>query len=256
MRFGVCCSPEQITTVAAAGFDFCELPARAVSPFEDDVAAAPALHAIAAAPIRPESFNVLVPADIPLCGPRADHATLRSYLQRAFGRMASLGATIAVLGSGAARRIPDDWPRGTALDQLADALSLAGDEAARAGIALALEHLNRQECNVFNTVGECAAFVRERGLSDVRLLADLYHVEVEHEPLAAVADAMPLVVHVHVAGGGRRSPDTPGYDYAGFMQVLRAAGYDARISAECGWENLAEQTPVALQFMREQWVKS
>ncbi len=256
MRFGVCCSPEQIMTVAEAGFDFCELPARAVLPFEDDATAAPALRAIAAQPIRPESFNVLVPADIPLCGPRADHAILRSYLQRAFGRMASLGATIAVLGSGAARRIPDDWPRDTALDQLADALTLAGEEAAHTGITLALEHLNRQECNVFNTVGECAAFVRERGLGDVRLLADLFHVEIEHEPLSAVAAAMPMVVHVHVAGGGRRSPDTPGYNYAGFMQVLRDAGYDARISAENSWDNLETQAPVALKFMREQWMKS
>ena len=64
---------------------------------------------------------------------------------------------------------------------------------------------------------------------------------------------MPRIVHVHVAGGGRHPPDTPGYDYAGFMHVLRNAGYDARISAECAWENLAEQAPVALAFMRARW---
>lgn len=253
MRFGVCTTPDQIEVVASAGFDFCELPARAVLPFDDDAAAAPALRAIAAARIRPESFNVLVPAEIPLCGPHADHDMLRAYLQRAFSRMASLGAAVVVLGSGAARRIPDGWLRERALDQLAEALTLAGEEASRCGITLALEHLNRQECNVFNTVGECAAFLRERGLQQVHLLADLYHIEVEREPLDAVAEAMPRIVHVHVAGGGRRSPDTPGYDYTGFMRVLRQAGYDARISAECTWENLAEQAPVALAFMRTQW---
>ncbi len=253
MRFGVCISADQIATVAAAGYDFCELPAQAVLPFEEDAAATPALRAIADAPIRPESFNVLVPGDIPLCGPRADLSVLRSYLRRAFSRMASLGAAIAVLGSGAARRIPDGWPRDRALDQLADAVALAGEEAASRGIVLALEHLNQQECNVLNTVGECAAFLRDRGLHDVSLLADLYHIEVEREPLDAVAAAMPRVVHVHVAGGGRRSPDTPGYDYAGFMRVLRAAGYNARISAECRWDNLAEQAPVALAFMKAQW---
>jgi hypothetical protein len=36
MRFGICVTPDQIATVAAAGFDFCELPARAVMPFDDD----------------------------------------------------------------------------------------------------------------------------------------------------------------------------------------------------------------------------
>ncbi|MDW8234129.1 MAG: sugar phosphate isomerase/epimerase family protein [Roseiflexaceae bacterium] len=253
MRFGICVAPEHIATVAAAGFDFCELPARAVMPFDDDDTAAPALRAITAASIRPESFNVLIPGNIPLCGPRADLEVLRSYLRRAFSRMASLGAAIAVLGSGVARRIPDGWPRERALDQIADAVALAGDEAGRYGITLALEHLNRQECNVLNTVGECAAFILERGLRDVRLLADLHHIEVEHEPLEVVANAMPQVVHVHVAGGGRQSPDTPGYDYAGFMRILRAAGYDARISAECNWNSLADQAPVALAFMKAQW---
>lgn len=253
MRFGVCTTPEQIATIAAAGFDFCELPARAVMPFDDDATALPALHDIAAAPIRPESFNVLVPGDIPLCGPHADLEALRSYLRRAFSRMASLGAVIAVLGSGAARRIPDGWPRDRALDQLADAVALAGEEASRCGITLALEHLNQQECNVLNTVGECAAFIQKYGLRDVRLLADLYHIEVEHEPLEVVANAMPQVVHVHVAGGGRQSPDAPGYDYAGFMRVLRHAGYDARISAECAWRNLEEQAPIVLAFMKAQW---
>ena len=253
MRFGVCTTPDQIDVVAAAGFDFCELPARTVMPFDDDAAAAPALRDIAASRIRPESFNILVPAEMPLCGPHADPDALRAYLQRAFSRMASLGAAIAVLGSGAARRIPDGWSRERALDQLADALALAGEEADRCGIALALEHLNCQESNVFNTIGECAMFLRDRGLPHVSLLADLYHIEIEREPLDAVAAAMPRIVHVHVAGGGRHPPDTPGYDYAGFMHVLRNAGYNARISAECAWENLAEQAPVALAFMRARW---
>ena len=256
MRFGVCTTPDPIEVVAAAGFDFCELPARAVMPFDDDAAAAPALRAIAAARIRPESFNALVPAEIPLCGPHADLDTLRAYLRRAFSRMAALGAAIAVLGSGAARRVPDGWSRERALDQLADALALAGEEADRCGITLALEHLNRQECNVFNTVGECATFLRDRRLHHVYLLADLYHIEIEREPLDAVAAAMPRIVHVHVAGGGRHPPDTPGYDYAGFMHVLRNAGYNARISAECAWENLAAQAPVALAFMRAQWTEN
>ena len=144
-------------------------------------------------------------------------------------------------------------PRAAALDQLSDALMLAGDEADRAGIALALEHLHRGECNVFNLVAEGHAFLRERGLSRVRLLADLYHLELEHEPLGAVAAAGPLLVHVHVADGGRTAPGNGGYDYAGFMRVLRQIGYDARISAECRWTDLASEAPAALAFMRAQW---
>lgn len=256
MRFGVCVGPDQIDIAAEAGYDFCELPARAVQPFEDDAAALPALRAIEAARIRPEAFNVLVPGELPLVGPTADLAALRTYLQRAFTRMVQLGGAVVVLGSGRARHIPADVPRAQALDQLADALALAGEEASRAGIELALEHLNKGESNVFNSVAESHAFIKERGLSTVRLLADLHHMELEQEDFATVVDAAPLLAHVHVADGERRHPGVGGYDYAGFMKALRAAGYDRRISAECRWENFPEQAAPALAFMREQWQAS
>jgi D-psicose/D-tagatose/L-ribulose 3-epimerase len=253
MRFGCCVIPDQIDILARAGYDFCELPARAVLPFEDDAAALPALRQIAAAPLHPEAFNVLVPAELPMVGPRADHDALRSYLRRAFGRMAQLGGVVVVLGSGAARRIPDVVPRAQALDQLAAALALAADEADRAGIALALEHLNQSETNVFTSLAECRAFVGERELAGLQLLADIYHLEVEQEPLAHVVAAGSLLAHVHVAGGGRRAPDVPGYDYAGFMAALHATGYDRRISAECGWDDLEAQAAASLAFMRHGW---
>src|SRR5687767_11464764 len=144
MRFGVCVkSVDEIQILADAGFDFCELPAASVLPFEDDDTAEPALRAFEAAPLRAEAFNILVPAKLPLTGPDVDLDAVRTYLQRAFARMVRLGGSAVVLGSGAARRIPDGWPREYGLDQLAVALEVAGEEAARAGIQLCLEHLNQ-----------------------------------------------------------------------------------------------------------------
>ena len=255
MRFGCCVARDQIDILARAGYDFCELPAAAVQPFENDAAALPALRALAAAPLRPEAFNVLVPAKLPLVGPLVDRDSLRAYLRRAFTRMVQLGGAVVVLGSGGARRIPENMPREQALDQLADSLALATDEASRAGIELALEHLNRGECNVFTTVAECQSFIERRGLTGLRLLADLHHLELEHEPLDNVIAAAPLLAHVHVADGGRRAPGLGGYDYAGFMATLREVEYDRRISAECQWEDLAAQAADALTFMRSQWVR-
>jgi sugar phosphate isomerase/epimerase len=254
MRFGCCVrTVEQISVLAHAGYDFCELPAAAVHPFEDEAAALPALSEIEAAPLRPESFNVLVPAQLPLAGPHADLDALRAYLRRAFPRMAQVGAALVVLGSGAARRIPDEIPRDRGLDQLADALSVASEEAGRAGLELALEPLNRSECNVFNTLAESQAFIQDRRLGSVRLVADLHHIEKESEPMRHVLDAGRLLAHVQVADGGRKAPGGGGYDFPGFMRVLREVGYDRRISAECRWDNLEAQAPGALAFMRGQW---
>jgi sugar phosphate isomerase/epimerase len=62
-----------------------------------------------------------------------------------------------------------------------------------------------------------------------------------------------MLAHVHVAGGGRNAPGVPGYDYDGFMEALRSAGYDGRISAECAWQDLEAQAAAALEFMRRAW---
>lgn len=254
MRFGVCVSTvEEVVTIAQAGFDFCELPARAVQPFAEEAAALPAMRVWGAAALPAEAFNLLVPGELPLCGPRANHAALRHYAQRAFSRMAQLGGQVAVLGSGAARHIPDGFPREAALDQLADAIAVLAEEAARNGIDLALEHLNRDESNVFTTLTEAHSFLAERGLGQARLLVDLYHLELEHEPFAHVLAALPLIAHVHVAGGGRGAPGVAGYDYTGFMAAIRQTGYNRRISAECRWDDLATQAEGALAFMRAQW---
>jgi sugar phosphate isomerase/epimerase len=253
MRFGCCVDVDQVSILAQAGYDFCELPAHTVRPLDDEPAALPALRAIAALPLRPESFNSLIPPDLRLVGPHVDREALRSYLRRTFGRMVQLGGAVVVLGSGGARHIPAGMPREQALDQLADSLALAAEEAGRAGIELALEHLNRGECNVFTTVAECQSFIEQRGLTGLRLLADLHHLELEHEPLDNVIAAAPLLAHVHVADGGRRAPGVGGYDYAGFLHALHSIGYDRRISAECSWEDLEAQAPGALAFMQSQW---
>lgn len=254
MRFGVCVSTvEEIEIIAHAGFDFCELPARAVLPFDQEAAVLPTLRALGSAPLPAESFNVLIPGELPLCGPRADHAALQTYVQRAFQRMAQLGGRIAVLGSGAARRVPDGFSRDIALDQLAESIALIADRAARHGIELALEHLNRGESNVFNSVAESQAFLVERGLVQARLLVDLHHMELEQESFADILTAAPLLAHVHVADGGRNAPGTGGYNYAGFMDAIHQTGYNRRISAECRWDDLAAQAAGALAFMRAAW---
>lgn len=251
MRYGCCANPDGIAAVAAAGFDYCELPARALLPREDDRAALASLNVLSRAPIALEAYNQLIPADLPIVGPQADHHALRDYLQRAFGRMAQLGGRVAVLGSGAARAIPDGWERAKGLEQLAEALKIAADESARVGVVLALEHLNSRECNVLNSVAECLSFIHKHSIDGVKVLADLYHLEVEHESSEVIAKAAPLLAHVHVAGGDRKSPARPGYDYAGFAEALRAIGYDARVSAECGWDNFEAEAPQALAVMRQ-----
>ncbi|MEM8534665.1 MAG: sugar phosphate isomerase/epimerase family protein [Chloroflexota bacterium] len=253
MKFGCCVAPEHMNILAEAGYDFCELPARAVQPFDDDTTALPTLRELANAPLRPEAFNLLIPPELPLAGLQADLDAIQTYLQCAFTRMVQLGGVVAVLGSGGARRLPDGMPRDQALRQLAETLKIAQEEAQRAGITLTIEHLNQQECNVLTSVAECRAFLQKHDLSGLRLIVDLHHLEVEAESLSIVSEVAPLLAHVHVAGGGRQTPQIPGYNYAGFMAALRNISYDQRISVECRWDDLATQAGETLAFMRSEW---
>lgn len=258
MRFGCCVRPEQIEVLANAGFDYCELPAKAVLPFESDTTVLPVLKALENAPLRPEAFNLLVPAELPLVGPNVDLAAVDVYLQRAFSRMAQVGAEVAVLGSGAARRIPENYPRERALDQLAIVLDKASELATQAGISLALEHLNRDECNVFTSLGECYSFIEEHSLNNLHLIADSYHLEKEQEPLAHVKEAAALLVHAHTAAGkARLAPGSDGSEFIfQFVQTLQEIGYNARISVECNWQDLETQAAFAQSFMRKTWEES
>ena len=115
--------------IAQAGFDYCELTAQTVLPFEDDQAALSALRALDAAALRPEAFNVLVPPQLPLVGPVRRPRCPTSLSTASLWPDGHAGRRRVVLGSGGARRIPEGMPREAALDQLADSLSLAADEA-------------------------------------------------------------------------------------------------------------------------------
>jgi sugar phosphate isomerase/epimerase len=248
MRLGCCVSPEQLPALAAAGGEYAEFAvARAVTG-GDEAAFARLLETVAESPVKPEAYNVLLPADLVVVGPAVDRARLEGYIATAFARIARLTdpGAIVVFGSGRARSIPEGFPRGAALDQLADFLGWLGPRATQHGITLAIEPLRRAESNVFNTLGEVAAFIAARGLTDVYLLADLYHMVEEGEPLSAIADHGDLIVHSHTADTGRLAPGTGDYPQAEFFARLRAHTRCDRCSIECTWRDFEHELTPAL----------
>lgn len=254
MEIGCCVAPEQALALAAAGGDFAELSiVRAVMGGGDDAAGAAFAHAqeaLGAAGLPVRAYNVLLPPDLPLVGPAAGRQELDTYLRTAFGRARQLGGRVVVCGSGRSRAIPAGVRRSAGLDQLAGALAHIATVAAEYDLVVALEPLRAAESNVFNTLGESAAFLRERGLSAVRLLADLYHMMEEREPLSALDGCADLLVHVHVADTDRRPPGQGGYPLAEFFRRLRRNGYTGACSIECRWADFAAEIGPSLAYVR------
>jgi len=254
MRFGCCAGPEMGEVLAQAGYDYIELSvSRHLQP-EMDSQEWDALHRdIEGQPLPVEVFNTFLPADLKVTGPSVDAERIGRYLKVALERAAGLGGEVIVFGSGGARGIPEGFPRKRAWQQLLDFVRRAGEEAARVGMLIAIEPLNRAECNVLTDLEEAVQLAREADHPQMRVLADLYHMVREAEPMARLLTAGEWIAHVHVADTDRRAPGSGSYPYPAFFAALRQIGYDGRCSIECRWEDLAAECAAALQFLRQGW---
>jgi sugar phosphate isomerase/epimerase len=123
--------------------------------------------------------------------------------------------------------------RESARSCLAEALDRLSAHAARYGVPLIYEPLNRYETNMANTVADGVALVESLESKNVVLLADLFHMNIEEVDIAAALRAGGRRIgHVHFVDSNRRPPGCGHIDYRPIAEALRAIGYDRYASAE------------------------
>lgn len=138
----------------------------------------------------------------------------------------------AIIGSMQGRCDPG-IPREQALGWIGDALEVLAERAEGEGVPLLLEPLNRYETNLFNTLSYTAVFLRGLKTRNVKLLADLFHMNIEEVSLPdAIRSAGPLIGHVHFADSNRRAVGFGHTDIAPVAAALREIRYDGYVSAE------------------------
>jgi len=252
MRFGCCVPRGRIVTAQRIGFDYVELKVtESLIPLKTDVKWGPVREEIARHNIPVEATNVFFPRDWPLIGERRDWAATTNYMEKAIERAHQLGVRVMVFGSGAARSVPKGFPLEQAQTQLREVLLLAGDVAGRYGIIIAIEPLRRAETNQINRVSEALALARSLQHPHVRVVADLWHMYEENEPLSDILETKDYLAHVHVADSGRRAPGTGSFDYDTFFAHLRTIGYTGRVSIECKWSDFEQESHCALAYLRD-----
>lgn len=235
MRFGICTPPENIGALAKLGYDYLEC---AIAPLGTMEAAAFGLirDVVADSPLRCEAGNLFLPGTCRITGDAADFDGAADHLRRAIPRFAALGGQVAVFGSGGARRVPDGFPMDRAFDQLAEFCRIAGGICADNGVRVAIEPLNRGECNIIVSVSEAVDLAEAANHPAVGVLADWYHIMVEGEGVSGIERAGARLWHCHIARpDGRRYPkpgDPAEAGYAEFFGALKKIGYDARVSVE------------------------
>lgn len=130
-------------------------------------------------------------------------------------------------------RAGDGASREQALDWLAAELRELSARAEGHGQCLLYEPLNRYETNLFNRLSDAGAFLDERGLESVKLLADLFHMNLEEADLAAALRANgPKIGHVHFADSNRRAMGCGHTAIGPIAAALNDIGFDGCVSAE------------------------
>ncbi|MFO0871415.1 MAG: sugar phosphate isomerase/epimerase family protein [Pirellulales bacterium] len=138
----------------------------------------------------------------------------------------------AIIGSMQGRS-GDGVDRGTARSYLAEALEVLGEHARTYGVPLLYEPLNRYETDQVNRVADGVELLERLSTRNVRLLCDLFHMNIEEADLpTALRLAGPLVGHVHFVDSNRRPVGLGHLDVGSALHALREIGYEGYLSAE------------------------
>ncbi|TWT52373.1 sugar phosphate isomerase/epimerase family protein [Allorhodopirellula solitaria] len=138
----------------------------------------------------------------------------------------------AIIGSMQGRHGGEVSPE-QALDYLAESLEELAAHAATFQLPLIYEPLNRYETNLINTVSDGVAFLDRLQSDNVKLLADLFHMNIEEANVAeAIVAGAGHIGHVHLVDSNRRAAGLAHMDYSPIAAALRAINYDGYLCAE------------------------
>jgi len=123
--------------------------------------------------------------------------------------------------------------REQALEWLAEALEQLGPRAHAQGVPFLYEFLNRYETNLFTNVSSALEFLKPLRTQNVKLLCDLFHMNIEEADIpAALRLAGDKVGHVHFADSNRRAIGLGHIDMPPVIAALKDIGYAGYLSAE------------------------
>jgi D-psicose/D-tagatose/L-ribulose 3-epimerase len=127
-----------------------------------------------------------------------------------------------------------------------------GEHAAKAGITIGLEALNRFECYLVNTMDALAAHLDDIGHPNIKAMYDTFHANIEEaDPIGAYTRNLRHIVHVHISENDRGVPGRGNIPWAETFAALRHSGYDGWLTIESfgrGLPDLAAATKVWRDF--------
>ena len=155
----------------------------------------------------------------------------KQFIQSIIELGANFGAP-AVIGS-MQGRWTESVDKPTAIGYLSEALNELGEYARERGATLIYEPLNRYETNLINTVEQGVELLKTLSTDNVKLLADLFHMNIEEFNIAdAIRTGKGYIGHVHFVDSTRQPTSRGHMDFGPIADALREIEYDGYVSAE------------------------
>ena len=235
MRIGCCTIMQNFEELCKLGYDFIELAGiNVIKMSEGDLTGAKML--IDKYNIPCNGFNVYCGADLSMGGPQYDLQKGRAYAAEICRRGKILGIQAIGLGAPLARKIPKDFDRLVAAEQIKEFVRVTAEEAAKHNIMVLFEALNPHICDLVIHTREALEIVRELGMPNLHMVLDFHHMTQSGEDVSDIAYVMPYVKHLHIdhtLEGERHHLKEEGIPfYKRCIDAARACGYDGTLSIE------------------------
>ncbi len=207
--------------------------------------------------IYSEAVNCFLPNSLPVTGDSVDYDALKEFVSRGMKNCARMGVKTVVFGSSGARSIPADYSYEKAVRQMGYFLrEIASPEAARYGITVVTEPLQKAETNMINTVKEGVMLAALADRDNIRCLADLFHMEQCGDTAEDIIMIKDSIIHAHISNPAGRDGkkriyplSVDEYDYKSFVDALRQGSCE-RCSIEAAVTDFATEAPAAIKMLR------
>ncbi len=118
-------------------------------------------------------------------------------------------------------------------DRVVEVHKAAAQYAAKSGIKLSVEPLNRFECYFLNTAADAAELVKRVDEPNYGYLYDTFHFNIEENSLTDVIPAtIKQINHVHISENNRGIPGAGHIVFQPVFAALKKGGYDGWLTIE------------------------
>ena len=163
-----------------------------------------------------------------------DNTVRRAAIERIKGHVSVATRFKAVIIIGLVRGIISPGvEHGQGMDWLCEALKECCQVAAKSGVRLALEPINRYETTLINTIEQGMNLIERVGTDNFGLLLDTFHMNIEEPQIEeSIRMCGKRIFHFHVADSNRWYPGAGHLNFKSILESLYATGYQGFVSGE------------------------